>query len=77
MSFSILKIVRGFLAMTLGLWIAGAGCLLGCEGMMTAVASEGNVAAPHEASDLSVVVSGEACASAKTHDCCAKKKAGA
>jgi hypothetical protein len=74
MPFPLLKIVRSVLAGALGLWVAGAGCLLGCEGMMTAVASENSVASGHHAhSDLNLVVSGDACASAKSHDCCAKR----
>ena len=61
------------LAATLALWVAGAGCLLGCEGMMTAAASEHSAVAPRAKGDLNLVVSGEACASAKSHDCCAKQ----
>lgn len=53
--------------------MAGAGCLLGCEGMMTAAASESSNLAHHASSDLNLVVSGDACASAKSHDCCAKR----
>ena len=68
------KIVRLFLATALSLWVAGAGCLLGCEGMMTAMASETAAVAHHAAGNLNLVVSGEACASAKSHDCCAKRK---
>ncbi len=71
MKFSFLKMARMGLAAALMLWVAGAGCLLGCEGMTTAAASEGSVQAYH--GDLSLVVSGEACASAKSHDCCAKR----
>ena len=71
MPFSLLKMVRVVLAVALAFWVAGAGCLLGCEGMMTAAASS---SAGHEATnDLNLVVSGEACASAKSHDCCAKR----
>jgi hypothetical protein len=73
MSFPLLKIVRSTLAMALGLWVAGAGCLLGCEGMMTALASESSGVSHQVTSDLNLVVSGEACASAKSHDCCAKQ----
>jgi hypothetical protein len=73
MKFSLLKMARVGLAATLVLWVAGAGCLLGCEGMMTAAASEGSSRAHHVNADLSLVVSGEACASAKSHDCCAKR----
>jgi hypothetical protein len=73
MSLPPLKIIRSGLAVALGLWVAGAGCLLGCEGMMTAAAGERDGVAHHATSDLSLVVSGEACASAKSHDCCAKR----
>jgi hypothetical protein len=73
MKFSFLKIARMGLAATLVLWVAGAGCLLGCEGMMTAAASESFTQAHHGNGDLNLVVSGEACASAKSHDCCAKR----
>jgi hypothetical protein len=73
MKFSFLKMARMGVAATLVLWVAGAGCLLGCEGMMTAAASEGSARALHTNSDLNLVVSGEACASAKSHDCCAKR----
>jgi hypothetical protein len=73
MKFSFLKMARMGLAATLVLWVAGAGCLLGCEGMMTAAASENSAVAPHAKGDLNLVVSGEACASAKSHDCCAKQ----
>jgi len=73
MSFPLLKIVRSTLALALGLWVAGAGCLLGCEGTMTALASEGSGVSHYATSDLNLVVSGEACASANSHDCCAKR----
>jgi len=73
MKFSFLKIARMGLAATLVFWVAGAGCLLGCEGMMAAAASENSAVAPHAKGDLNLVVSGEACASAKSHDCCAKQ----
>ncbi|MFN2497751.1 MAG: hypothetical protein ABR557_01535 [Pyrinomonadaceae bacterium] len=74
MPFSIFRIGRVVLAMALALWVAGAGCLLGCEGMIAAAASEVSGPGHHTTSDLNVVVSGDACASAKSHDCCAKTK---
>lgn len=74
MKFSFLKIARVGLAATLALWVAGAGCLLGCEGMMTASASEVSGRAHPVNGNLNLVVSGDACASAKSHDCCAKRK---
>ncbi|MDQ1640103.1 MAG: hypothetical protein QOF62_3442 [Pyrinomonadaceae bacterium] len=65
--------VRIVLALALAFWVAGAGCLLGCEGMMTAAASESADVPQHATGDLNLVVSGDACASAKSHDCCAKR----
>lgn len=73
MPFSLFKMVRVVLAFALAFWVAGAGCLLGCEGMMTAAASESSKVAHPATSDLNLVVSGDACASAKSHDCCAKR----
>ena len=73
MPFSLIKMVRVVLAVALAFWVAGAGCLLGCEGMMTVAASESNAVTHHATSDPNLVVSGEACASAKSHDCCAKR----
>lgn len=74
MPFSIFKIGRVVLAMALALWVAGAGCLLGCEGMIAVAASENSDATHRATSDQNTVVSGDACASAKSHDCCAKTK---
>ena len=55
MKFSFLKIARVGMAATLVLWVAGAGCLLGCEGMMTAAASEGPARTAHTNSDLNPI----------------------
>jgi hypothetical protein len=74
MPFSIFKIGRVVLAIALALWVAGAGCLLGCEGMIAAAASQGSGAQQHATHDMNLVVSRDACASAKSHDCCAKKQ---
>lgn len=41
---------------------------------MTAASGERDGVAHHASSDLSLVVSAEACASVKSHDCCAKRK---
>jgi hypothetical protein len=73
MPFSLLKMFRVVLAVALAFWVAGTGCLLGCEGMMTTLASESSGVSHHATSALNLVVSGEACASAKSHDCCAKR----
>ena len=67
------KIVRGSLGLALSLWIAGAGCMFGCQ-TMTAFATTRDEAGEHEPS-LAAIVSGDACAASGSHDCCAKKKA--
>ena len=67
--FSSIRIVRVSLALAVALWMAGAGCLLGCENMMAAAAS-GEMELP--ADSPAIVVDGEVCASMRSHDCCAK-----
>ncbi len=65
-----IRILRVALALTVAFWMAGAGCLLGCENMVAAAAGgEGT----HQ-SDLTIVASGDACAAKGSHDCCASKK---
>lgn len=67
-SLPISRILRLALAISVSLWMAGAGCLLGCSNETRAASS---------ASDESVdtVVAEGSCASSHSHDCCAKKKA--
>lgn len=65
-----IRIVRVTLALAVAFWMAGAGCLLGCESMIAA-ASSGEPQS--QFSDLTVVASGDACASMRSHDCCAKR----
>ena len=68
-----IKSVRFVLTPILSLWVAGAGCLLGCEGMVAAtVASAGpeKHSAHHSARKASIVASGHACSSAGSHSCC-------
>jgi hypothetical protein len=69
------RIVRYLLAPLLSLWIAGAGCMLGCEGMMASAASLATSSTPAVDHTLSNVVSGDACSSShtKSHDCCKKR----
>ena len=72
--FSPVKIVRLLLATSLSLWVAGAGCILGCEGML-ASAANGGTNETHHSEDQTVVASGHACSSGeakKSHDCCKK-----
>lgn len=61
------KILRLALAISVSLWMAGAGCLLGCSNETHASSS-----APIES--VETVVAEDSCASS-SHDCCAKKKA--
>jgi hypothetical protein len=77
--FSPVKIVRLLLATSLTLWVAGAGCILGCEGMIASAASGGSAESTHHPDKSPIVVaSGDACSAGETnksHDCC-KKSAG-
>ena len=69
------KLFRVALALSLSLWIAGAGCMLGCQGMVASACANEAGEPPAEGHHLSMIVSGEACATNQGHDCCAKKKA--
>jgi hypothetical protein len=71
-SLSSMRIVRVSLALAVAFWMAGVGCLLGCESMLTAAAA--TVSAP-PASSVTVVASGDACAAMQSHDCCAGRRA--
>jgi len=74
MSRVVSKIFRSSLALLLSLWITGAGCMFGCGEMMAATSSD-PTSASAEADSFATIVSGDACASHSSHDCCAKKKA--
>ncbi len=63
------RLIRVALALTVAFWMAGAGCMLGCEGMVASAKSE----AATPTGSVPVIVSGEACASKPGHDCCAKR----
>lgn len=69
MRFYLLKGSRVALSLVVVFWMAGAGCLLGCENMV----AKATAAQPEEASALTIVASGDACASRRSHDCCAGK----
>lgn len=56
------------LAVVVALWMAGAGCMLGCENMVMAAASDH---ATSSRDSFTIVAAGDACASAHSHDCCA------
>ena len=66
MVFAAIKIFRLTLAFAVALWMAGAGCLMGCENAV--------MAAPRSTEAVTLVASGDACASARSADCCAKHK---
>jgi hypothetical protein len=73
---SSIRIVRVTLAFAVAFWMAGGGCMLGCENMASATAAE----ATHAANDSSpekntsnIVVAADACASMQSHGCCAKR----
>jgi hypothetical protein len=72
--FASAKIIRLTLVPLLVLWIAGTGCLIGCENNVQVAA---NLTVGHPSQALATIVSGDACASSKSHDCCAKRNAGA
>jgi hypothetical protein len=61
------KLIRFVLAPSLALWIAGTGCLLGCNRNVLAATSTGQI------HDANTVVAADACAGEKAHDCCAKR----
>jgi hypothetical protein len=69
------RIFRISLVSILSLWIAGAGCMFGCQNMIAAASTSSNASAGEHG--LAAIVSGEACASNDSHDCCAQKKTAA
>jgi hypothetical protein len=69
---SSIRIVRVSLALAVAFWMAGAGCMVGCENMASAATS---IEGASPANSPAIVVTGEACASMHSHDCCAKRNA--
>jgi hypothetical protein len=68
---SSIRVVRVALALAVAFWMAGAGCLLGCEQMVSAAEA---TQVSSSASALTIVASGSACASMQSsHNCCAKR----
>jgi hypothetical protein len=68
------RIVRLLLAPALGLWIAGVGCMFGCENMVAAAGQSGTKQAKLAGHSLAIIATGDACSPAKSHNCCAKSK---
>jgi hypothetical protein len=87
-SLSSSKIVRFVLAPMLSLWITGAGCMLGCEGMVAtaaAASSEAGSSSLHSGHRSTIVATGHACSSKgpaavssevgnQSHNCCKKDR---
>ena len=63
------RIVRVTLALAVAFWMAGGGCMLGCENMVAEAAAN---EAMSPANSAAIVVSGDACASMHSHDCCSR-----
>jgi hypothetical protein len=71
---TLLIFARNVSVSALGLWLAGAGCLLGCGSMVAAAAGhENNSANTHYGA--TIVAEGDACSSSEGHSCCSKKQA--
>jgi hypothetical protein len=72
--FASVRIIRVGLALAVALWMAGAGCLLGCENMVAAAGSESTQAAMSmtPANSATIVAAGNTCASMQSHDCCTR-----
>jgi hypothetical protein len=66
---SSIRIVRISLALAVTFWMAGAGCMLGCQNMASATTLS-DVATQPDAPGL--IESGDACASSQSHHCCSK-----
>jgi len=61
------RILRLSLAISVSLWMAGAGCLLGCSNAVKAAPEEPN-------RDTKTIVANDSCAAKRSHDCCAKAR---
>ena len=71
--FSPSRLARKLAVITLAFWLAGAGCLLGCEGMTAAAAAEHSNLTSSSNPNPTLVVEGDACASTEGHSCCKKR----
>jgi hypothetical protein len=66
-----IRMARLFLAVSVSLWMAGAGCMFGCSNMTSAVAA---IHRAVDQQDSRTVIVGESCHSVRSHDCCAKRQ---
>jgi hypothetical protein len=69
-SLSSIRPFRVVLALAVAFWMAGAGCMLGCENMVAA-----SSATSSPVSSPTTIAAGEACPSMHAHDCCARHNA--
>lgn len=72
---SSIRIVRVALALAVALWLAGAGCLLGCQNMVaaaTANESSSPAVSLTATNSQTIVAARDACASMHSHGCCAR-----
>lgn len=75
------RIARFVLVPCLSLWIAGAGCMIGCEGVVAAAASVASSiskthSAHHSEQKATIVASGHACSSGGAKNASESKSAG-
>lgn len=68
----LLQLSRKIGVVAIALWLAGAGCLLGCEGTVTA-AAEQHSSRSGDNQTPTIAAEGDACASDEGHGCCKKK----
>ena len=71
--FSPIRLVRNVAVITLAFWLAGAGCLLGCEGVAAAAPDQSHGSSSDSQKASTLVVEGDACASTASHSCCRRK----
>jgi hypothetical protein len=71
---SSIRIVRVTLAFAVAFWMAGGGCMLGCENMAGAASETEAPATPETPENgANLVVAPDACASMHGHGCCSKR----
>lgn len=69
----LLQFSRKLGVVAIALWLAGAGCLLGCEGTVAAAAGQHHDRSANSNQTPTFVAEGDACASNEGHGCCKKK----
>ena len=69
----LLQLSRKIGVAAVALWLAGAGCLLGCEGTVAASAGQHHNRSAKSDQSQTIVAEGDACASNEGHGCCKKK----